>query len=99
MWQRYIRWIDRDLGNGWPKMNGLSSLMPFVSLALAVVYDFFVHPNEKPGTIEGTIVSVRWLLWQPFGDGGFIFARFASIELLGSISVTTERRLVRYEWP
>ena len=58
MWQRYIRWIDRDLGNGWPKMNGLSSLMPFVPLALAVVYDFFVHPNETPGTIEGTIVSV-----------------------------------------
>ncbi len=70
LWHRYIAWVDRDLGNGWPKMNGLSSLIAFVPLTLALVYALIVHPNEKPSLVEDvlfippTIVLFCIWLWR-----------------------------------
>jgi hypothetical protein len=58
MWQRYLDWIDRDLGDGWPSMNGWSSLMPLIPVTFALILGFFVHPNEKPGMTELILVVV-----------------------------------------
>ncbi|MFY9350835.1 MAG: hypothetical protein WBL20_13020 [Sphingobium sp.] len=58
MWQHYLSWIDRDLGNGWPRLNGLSSLVPFIPLMFGVAYSAWFHPDERPGTVESAIVLV-----------------------------------------
>ena len=58
MWQAYIDWIDRDLGTGWPSMNGWSSLVPFVPITLAIIYALLVHPDDKPSFVELIVVVV-----------------------------------------
>ena len=56
MWRGYIRWIDADLGTGWPRVNGLSSLVAFLPLILGLSYASMFHPNDKPGFIESLLV-------------------------------------------
>lgn len=36
MWNRYIDWIDRDLGDGRPDMRSWSSIVPIVPLIIAI---------------------------------------------------------------
>jgi len=48
LWRRYIAWVDADLGDGWPNMSGLSSLVAFVPVSLAIVTALIFRPNEKP---------------------------------------------------
>jgi len=72
IWHRYVAWIDADLGDGWPRMNGLSSLVAFAPLSVALVYAVVFHPDEKPSLFEDALVIpptvvllVVWL-WRVF---------------------------------
>ena len=62
MWRAYIAWIDRDLGTGWPSMNGWSSLVAFVPVTLVIIFSLIVHPDDKPGLVELVVVVVPMVI-------------------------------------
>jgi hypothetical protein len=75
MWKRYLRWIDADLGTGWPRMNGLSSLVPILPLVMGLSYAWMFHPDDKPGLMESvliiapTVVSFAVWGWRVYLGG------------------------------
>jgi hypothetical protein len=56
MRKRYLQWIDADLGTGWPRMNGLSPLDPFLPLVIGLGYALKFHPHDKPGLVESVLL-------------------------------------------
>lgn len=56
LWHRYIRWVDADLGEGWPRMGGVSSVVFLVPVSIGIAYSVFFAPEERPGLLEGLLV-------------------------------------------
>lgn len=46
IWKRYIAWIDNSMGDGWPNMNNLPSLVPIVPLTLVFGPLVYLDPPE-----------------------------------------------------
>ena len=62
LWQRYIKWIDAELGQGWPRMGGISSLVFLAPVSIAIAYSVILAPEAKPGMLEAILVIAPTLL-------------------------------------
>ena len=56
LWRRYIKWIDADLGDGWPSIGGLSSLVFLGPVGIGIASSVFIAPDEKPGLTEALLI-------------------------------------------